>query len=99
MNAAPPIGTMNGLGLLMTYFQIPLAIRRIVFSASGRFRPKIDGHGIDQSMISAAVRHGFSFPDRTSGESGAPCVGSGQTIGRPSQRAIRKNRFRIVGAP
>ena len=33
-------------------------MRRSVFSASGLARPKIDGHGIDQSMHSAAVRQG-----------------------------------------
>ena len=76
----------------------PRAIRRSVFSASGFFRSKILGHGIDQSIISAAVRHGLSFPFITSGLSGAPCVGSGQTIGRPSRRATKKTASGIVGA-
>ena len=33
------------------------------------------------------------------GNAGFPCVGAGHTIGRPSQRAIRNRRLRIVGAP
>ena len=37
------------------------------------FRSKIDGHAIDHSMHSAAVRHGVGVP--------LPCVGVGQTIG------------------
>ncbi len=59
----------------------------------------IDGQGRDQSMISAAVRHGGNWPDFTDSDFGSPCVGTGQTIGMPSRRAIRKRRFRIVGAP
>ena len=41
----------------------------------------------------------FQLPDLTSALLGLPCVGAGHTIGLPSQRAIRKNRFQIVGAP
>ena len=48
------------------------------------FRSKIDGHAIDHSMHSAAARHAFGVP--------LPCVGAGQTIGCPSQRAMRKRR-------
>ena len=99
---------MNGCGLLSTYRSRPLAMRFIVLGFSGRLQPmafassgvrKIDGQGSDQSMISAAVRHERCCPDRTSGESGLPCVGSGQTMGLPSQRAITNSRLRIVGAP
>src|SRR5690606_41115694 len=71
------VATMNGRGLFTTNFMMPCAMRRRVFSASGFFRSKIDGHGIDQSIISAEVRHGLSLPDRTSGLSGLPCVGDG----------------------
>ena len=86
-------------------------MRRMVLSASGRTdrRPycshislelaKMDGHGKDQSMISAAVRQGNSLPDNTSGLSGAPCVGFGQTMGSLSRRAIRNSRLRVVGVP
>ena len=85
--------------------------RRIVFSASGRtavmpyfalicaLLSKIDGHGSDQSMISAALTHGLSFPLLTSALSLGACVGCGQTMGLSSHRATRKNRFRVVGAP
>ena len=86
-------------------------MRLSVFSAKGRTarmpyramissdEAKIDGHGRDQPMHSAAVRHGFRVPARTSGESGAPCVGSGQTMAWLSRRAIMKRRLRMVGAP
>ena len=60
---------------------------------------KIDGHGSDQSMISAAVRHGSFRPETTSGSSGLPCVGFGHTMGRLSRRAMTNRRLRIVGAP
>ena len=78
---------------------MPLAIRFRVFSANGFFRSKMEGHGIDQSIHSAAVLHGFNLPFLTSVESGLPCVGLGQTIGIPSRRAIIKKRLRMVGAP
>jgi hypothetical protein len=84
------VRTMNGSALSRTYRRSPRAIRRRVFSARGFFRPKIDGHGTVQSMHSAAVRNG-SRP--------RPWVGSGQTMGRPSDRATTKSRFRVVGAP
>lgn len=48
--------TMNGSGASSTKRRSPRAIRRSVFSASGRSRSKMEGHGIDQSMHSAAVR-------------------------------------------
>ena len=41
------------------------------------------------NALSAAVRQGSSSPESTPGESGAPCVGAGQTMGRPSRRAVR----------
>jgi hypothetical protein len=68
-------------------------MRRSVASASGRTArnpyfchissavSKIDGQGSVQSIISAAVFHGFSLPDFTPSLSGFPCVGSGKTIG------------------
>ena len=52
------ISTMNGRGDSITNFRSPRPMRRSVFSASGRFRSKIDGQGSDQSMHSAAVRQG-----------------------------------------
>ena len=39
-------------------------------------------------MMSAATGHGFSRPDATASDFGSPCVGSGQTIGSPSQRMM-----------
>lgn len=60
---------------------------------------KIEGQGRLQSMTSAALLHGFFFPSSTSGLPAGAWVGSGHTMGVPSQRAIRKNRFRVVGAP
>jgi hypothetical protein len=60
-------GTTNGVGLFTTNFMMPSAMRRMVFSASGFLRSKIDGQGMLQSMISAAVRHGRRLPLRTSG--------------------------------
>jgi hypothetical protein len=83
-------GTMNGSGASITYRRIPRAIRFSVFSARARFRSKIDGQGSTHSMHSAAVRYGFSP---------GPCVGFGQTMGSPSERAITKRRRRLVGAP
>jgi hypothetical protein len=82
---------MNGRSASNTNRRSPAPMRRSVFSASGFFRAKIDGHGSEKSMHSAAVRHGCARP--------FPCVGVGHTIGWPSQRAMRKSRFRIVGAP
>lgn len=78
---------------------IPFATRLQVASASGRSRSKMLGAGMLQSMQSAAVRHGLSFFCRTGRLAGAPCVGSGQTMGWPSQRATRNMRLRMVGAP
>ena len=49
-------------------------------------------------MHSAAVRHGSSFPARTSADFGLPCEGAGQTMGPLSRRATTKSR-RVVGAP
>jgi hypothetical protein len=83
---------MNGFAAVSTYRTMPRAIRRHVAGASGRLRSKIDGHGSDQSMHSAAARHGRGLPL-------LPCVGSGQRIGSPSQRATRNRRLRVVGAP
>lgn len=60
---------------------------------------KMDGHGRLQSMTSAALLHGFFRPASTSGVSAGAWVGSGHTMGSPSLLAIRKNRFRVVGAP
>nr|WP_237401371.1 hypothetical protein [Rhodovulum sulfidophilum] len=60
---------------------------------------KIDGQGSDQSMQSAALRHGSSLPLRTAGLAGSPWVGAGQAMGRPSRRATQNQRLRIVGAP
>ena len=51
---------------------MPRAILRSVFSASGRFRSKIDGQGSDQSIISAEVRQGY--PNGLAGED-IPLVG------------------------
>ena len=90
---------MNGRLASITYRCTPRAMRRIVASASGLLRSKMLGHGIDQSMHSAAVRHGLSARDLTPVEPGAPCVGAGHTMGWPSQRATRNNRLRVVGAP
>ena len=42
---------------------------------------------------------GLIVPALTKILSGSPCVGSGQRIGSPSERAIRKNLFLTVGAP
>ena len=69
---------------------MPRAIRFSVFSASDFLRPKMLGAGIDQSMHSAAVLNG---------RSPGPCVGVGQLAGIRSDVAIRKNLFRVVGAP
>ncbi|SPV21805.1 Uncharacterised protein [Burkholderia gladioli] len=91
--------TMNGSALFTTNFMMPRAMRRIVASFSGRSRSKIDGHGIVQSMQSAAVRQGANLPARTAAPFGSPCVGVGHTIGSPSRRATRKKRLRMVGAP
>jgi len=82
---------MNGCGASRTYFLIPRAMRRSVASASGFLRVKIDGHGMLQSMHSAAVRNGCARP--------GPWVGCGQAIASPSQRAMMKRRLRLVGAP
>ena len=102
---------MNGSPLRMVNLSTPRMIRRMVLSANGRtaFRPyfsrisallsKMEGHGRLQSMISAALRQGFSLPLRTSSLSLGAWVRSGQTMGRPSQRAISTKRFRVVGAP
>ncbi|KHQ50344.1 hypothetical protein OA50_05019 [Mameliella alba] len=60
---------------------------------------KIEGQGTDQSMHSAAVRHGLRLPCFTGFDAGSPWVGSGQMIGRPSRRAMMNSRLRIVGAP
>ena len=90
-----PVGTTNGLPLLMVNLSTPRMTRRMVFFASGRtaFRPYLsiisafvantDGQGRLQSMISAALRH--------LGSPSAPVllwVGFGHTMGFPSQRAI-----------
>lgn len=74
------IGTMNGFGLSITKRRMPFAMRRSVFSASGRLRPKIDGQGIVQSMQSAAVRQIASPGLDTVGAAGLPWVSRGQTI-------------------
>lgn len=106
-----PMGTMNGLAALITNLSTPRATRRMVLGRSGRWATspyfsltssrvsKMDGHGRLQSMISAALRHGFFFPALTSSLSMGAWVGSGQTTGHPSHLAIRKNRLRVVGAP
>ena len=91
--------TMNGSPAPSTYRRMPSAMRRCVASTNGLLRTKIDRAGAVQSTHSAAVRYGLSFPERTAGESLGPCVGSGQTTGRPSRRATTKSRFRVVGAP
>ena len=103
--------TKNGFADLTTNLSTPLATRRMVLGRSGRWaeRPyfsrmasrvsKTDGQGRDQSMISAALLQGFFSPASTSGLSAGAWVGSGHAIGRPSQRAIKKNRFLVVGAP
>ena len=103
--------TMNGAPDLIVNLSTPRMMRRKVLSASGRtaeipyhsrissFVAKIDGHGNDQSMISAALRHGSSLPLRTSALPLGACVRSGQTIARPSQRAISTSRRLVVGAP
>ena len=90
---------MNGCAALITYLSRPRATRRSVASASGLDRSKMLGQGIDQSMHSAAVRHGLRWPALTSALPGLPCVGVGHTMGWPSHRAIRKRRLRLVGAP
>ncbi|MNC59605.1 hypothetical protein D3C75_1094250 [compost metagenome] len=90
---------MNGSATLMTNRASPLAIRRRVFSANGRLRSNMEGHGIDQSITSAAVGHGSSFPAFTSALAGSPWVGLGHTMGAPSRRAIRNRRLRMVGVP
>lgn len=87
----PRSGAMNGRGDSSTNRRRPSAMRRWVASASGFFRAKMDGHGIVQSMHSAAVRQGSGRP--------GPCVGSGHTIGSPSLRAMMYSRLRMVGAP
>ena len=74
-------GTMNGSGVSKTNLRMPCAMRRMVASASGRSRPKIDRPAIDQSMQSATGRHRF-WPPRGF----FACVCSGQTIGWPSRR-------------
>ncbi|OQB77822.1 MAG: hypothetical protein BWX88_05241 [Planctomycetes bacterium ADurb.Bin126] len=89
--------TMNGSAALTTNRSMPRAIRRSVASASGRFRSKMDGHGRLQSMHSAAARQGFR--PRASHFCRGAWVRLGQTIFSPSQRAMRKNRFRVVGTP
>ena len=103
--------TMNGAPDLIVNLSTPRMMRRMVLSASGRtaampyrswissFVEKIEGHGSDQSIISAALRHGNSLPLRTSALSRGACVRSGQTISRPSQRAISTSRRLVVGAP
>ena len=103
--------TKNGFADLTTNLSTPLATRRMVLGRSGRWAEmpyfsrissrvsKMEGQGRLQSMISAALRQGSFFPVSTSGLSAGACVGSGHTMGCPSQRAIRKNRFLVVGAP
>ena len=103
--------TRNGEADRITNLSTPLATRRMVFLASGRtaatpyrsrtssFVAKMEGVGRFQSMISAALRHGFLVPAFTSWLSAGAWVGSGHTMGRSSLRAIRKKRFRVVGAP
>jgi hypothetical protein len=44
--------TRNGSAAWPMNFRRPISIRRSVFSARGRLRPKIDGQGRPQSMIS-----------------------------------------------
>ena len=72
----------------------------LVLQADDRFRFK-PATRVENACAtgSAAVRQGFFLPAITSGSSGRPCVAFGQTIGRPSRRAIMKKRLRIVGAP
>ena len=102
---------MNGSAAFSTNLSRPRATRRRVLGFSGRWaaRPyrarissfvsKMEGQGRDQSMISAALRQGSSRPALTSGLSAGAWVRSGQRMGRPSHRATRKNRLRMVGAP
>ncbi len=68
--------TTNGLADRSTYRTMPAAMRFKVFSASGFFRSKIDFAGSDQSMHSAAVRHG-----EQKSEPARVCVGAGHVIG------------------
>jgi hypothetical protein len=88
------IGTMNGFGLSRTNFCSPRAMRRMVFSASGRFTPtvrasagvrKIDGHGSEKSMHSApsATAAGRDDP---SARAWAPAI---RSAGRRSARRGR----------
>jgi len=74
-------------------------MRASVFGASGFFRPKIDRPLMDQSMISRAGRHGRRLGKRASPPSRLRCVGVGQETGRPSLRAIRMKRWRVVASP
>ena len=102
---------INGSGLFKTNFFSPLAIRSIVFGASGRTAripyfllissavSNMLGQGREKSNCVYAPTYGFNSPAFTSSLSAGPCVGSGQTIGLPSHRATIKNRFRMVGAP
>lgn len=103
--------TKNGRSASRTKRFMPRATRASVLAASGRIARspcfaitsaallKIDGQGSVQSMQVSAPIQGSSLPWRTSAEAGLPCVGFGQTIGRPSLRATRNQRLRIVGEP
>ena len=103
--------TINGLPLLIVNLSTPRIIRLMVFGFSGltAIKPyfslissllsKIDGQGSVQSMISAALRQGWSSPLLTAALSRGAWVGLGHTIGFPSHRATKKNRLRVVGAP
>jgi hypothetical protein len=90
---------MNGRGLSSTNLTMPCAMRRFVLSASSFFRSKIDGQGMRpvDDLRRGAPRQALAGEHL--GEPGLPWVGSGQTIGLPSRRAIMKKRLRMVGAP
>ena len=80
----------------------PRAIRRRVFSLSGRFlyfgSSSRERPGFDQSMISLAPLHLGSSSMRLASPAFA-WVASGQWIGCPSLRACRKKRTLVVASP
>lgn len=71
----------NGRAASSTYLTMPFASRWRVAGTSGFGRSKMLGHGIDQSITSAAVRHGF-FPDRAT-SSGRAWLAFGHAYGLP----------------
>lgn len=65
------------------------------------FLPRVENGGAGETPVYDLRRAPPRLfrPSSTSRLSAGAWVGSGHTMGLPSQRAIRKNRLRVVGAP